>query len=369
MKDSTTRTVLAAAAVMVAVVSVAAAAVVLVNVDVSVKPSMDDATTSAFDEMPTFSEETETIEVPAGPALEPSSRIDAETVYGRQFAAFRSPTTSLTFDLGVTGVIDAGDVLVTAMGLPNPRSSSLDAVEFVALDADDGSVRWKASPGTVDVCASVPVQGDIVCLDSYSDVQSLVTIGTNDGVVKRIPVPEDWYVYAIESDGTSVLLLEGSPEDGESVLHGGSVNALDRMWRLPITTSMGWEGLSGTVIHTADGRGVVAMGGEATFFDPTTGAPVRGLDMTSDDTVVDSTGATVWELPDPFDPDKVIGNTRYSIDGPAYVATTDFGDVRWHWTIPAGSDGFTDSGTIAQTRSGVFFLGTDSMVRLESVPS
>ncbi|MDI9932924.1 hypothetical protein QM588_21095 [Rhodococcus sp. IEGM 1354] len=369
MKDSTTRTVLAAAAVMVAVVSVAAAAVVLVNVDVSVKPSMDDATTSAFDEMPTFSEETETIEAPAGPALEPGWQIDAETVYGRQFAAFRSPTASLTFDLGVTGVIDAGDVLVTAMGLPNPRSSSLDAVEFVALDAADGSVRWKKSPGAVDECASVPVQGEIVCLDTYSDVQSIVVIGLAGGDARRMPIPEDWFAYALESDGTSVFVLEGNPEDGESVLHGGSIDALDRMWSRPITSFAGWDGVSDQLIHAADGRGVVTLGGEATFFDPTTGAPVDSLDMTSDDTIVDSTGATVWELPDPFDTDKVIGNTRYSIDGPAYVATTDSGEVRWHWTIPDGRGGFTDNGTIVQTRSGVFFLGTDSMVRLESVPS
>lgn len=72
VKDSTTRTVLAAAAVTVAVVSVAAAAVVLVNVDVSVKPSMDDATTSAFDEMPTFSEETETLRCRLGRRSSPA---------------------------------------------------------------------------------------------------------------------------------------------------------------------------------------------------------------------------------------------------------------------------------------------------------
>ncbi|MDI9896302.1 hypothetical protein QM797_16375 [Rhodococcus sp. IEGM 1381] len=310
-----------------------------------------------------------TSEAPAGPALEPTWQIDAETVYGRDFAAFRSPTASLTFDLGVAGVIDAGDVLVTAMGLPNPRSSSVDAVEFVALDSAKGAVRWKESLGGVDVCASVPVGDRIVCLDSYSDVQSIVTVGLVDGVANRIPIPEAWYVYAIESDGTSVFLLEGSPEDGESVLCGGSVVAFGRMWSFPVTSSAGWDGLSGKVIHTANGRGVATMGGEATFFDPVTGALVDGLALDSGTTVVDTNGATVWELPDPYETDKTIGETRYSIDGRSYVATAASGEVRWRWPIPDGHDGFTDNGTIAETQSGVFFLGADSMVRLESAPS
>ncbi|TFI43377.1 hypothetical protein E4P29_10075 [Rhodococcus sp. 1R11] len=369
MKDSMARTARAGAAVVVAVASVAAAAVVLVNADVSVDSSVGEATTSAFDEMPTFSQETETTVAPAGPALEPSWQIDAEAVYGRNFAAFRSPAANLQFDSSVTGVIDGDDVLVTAVGLPNPRSYSVDAIEFAAFDADDGSVRWKKSPGAVDECASVPVQSEIVCLDSYSDVPSIVRIGVDDGESRRTPMPEAWFAYAVESDGSSVFVLEGNPEDGESVLHGGSINALDRMWSRPITSFAGWDGVEGPLIHVSDGRGLVTLGGEATFFDQRTGTPLEGLELLPDATTVAEDGAEVWKLRDPYATETSVGDTVYSFEEDALVATTASNDVRWRWPLPKRPDGFTESGSIAQTRSGVFFLGTDSMVRLESVPS
>ncbi|OZD05277.1 hypothetical protein CH275_11075 [Rhodococcus sp. 06-235-1A] len=365
MTDSQKRsTVRAGVAVAVAAVSVVAAVVVVSMQDVPAEQPLDVQAMT-----PTFSEETTTTQAPSGPILDPTWQIDAETVYGRQFAAFRSPAADLQYDSSVTGVIDAGDVLVTAVGLPNPRSYSVDSIEFVAIDAEGGDVRWKKSPGSVDECASVPVQGDIVCLDSYSDVPSIVSIGVDGGETRRTPIPEAWFPYAIESDGTSVYLLEGNPEDGESVLHGGSIDSLDRMWSRPIASLAGWDGVEGPLIHVSDGRGLVTLGGEATFFDPQTGAPIEGLELTSDSTVVDAGGADVWTLRDPYASETTVGNTAYSFEENALVATTESDDVRWRWPLPERSDGFTESGSFVDTRSGVFFLGTDSMVRLESVPS
>ncbi|CCQ14725.1 putative uncharacterized protein [Rhodococcus sp. AW25M09] len=365
MTDSQRRsTIRAAVAIAVAAVSVVVAAVVVVSMqdDPVEQPSGIQAMT------PTYSEETTDTQAPTGPILDPTWRIDAETVYGREFAAFRSPAADLQYDSSVTGVIDAGDVLVTAVGLPNPRSYSVDAIEFVAIDSDDGGVRWKKSPGSVDECASVPVGDDIVCLDSYSDVASIVRIGVDDGEVLRTPIPEDWFPYAIESDGASVYLLEGNPEDSESVLHGGSPDALDRMWSRPITSFAGWDGVDGTLIHVADERGLVTLGGESTFFDPRTGQPLDGLELTSDGVVVDNNGTQLWQLRDTYASDATIGDTVYSIDGEAVVATT-AGDIRWRWPLADGARGFTEWGSIVQTRSGVYFLGNDSMVRLESVPT
>ncbi|MEW2015810.1 hypothetical protein [Rhodococcus sp. NPDC076796] len=354
----------AGVAVAVAAVSVVAAVVVVSKQDVSAEqPSDSQAMT------PTFSEETITTQVPSGPVLDPSWQIDAETVYGRRFAEFRSPAADLLFDSGITGAVDAGDVLVTAIGLPNPRSYSVDAIEFVAVDAEDGDVRWKKSPGSVDQCASEPVRDDIVCLDSYSDAPSIVRIGVDDGEARRTPLPEAWFPYAIESDGESVFLLEGNPEDGESVLYGGSVDALDDMWSRPITSSAGWEGVGSELIHVSDGRGLVTLGGEATFFDPRTGTAVEGLELASDSTVVDESGSDVWALRDPYASETFVGDTVYSFDENALVATANSRDVRWRWPLRERSDGFTESGSIIETRSGVFFLGTGSMVRLESVPS
>ncbi|WP_032384355.1 hypothetical protein [Rhodococcoides fascians] len=354
----------AGVAVAVAVVSVVAAVLVMSMQDDPIEQPSDSLAMT-----PTFSEEATTTQAPPGPVLDPSWRIDAEAVYGRNFAAFRSPAANLQFDSSVTGVIDGDDVLVTAVGLPNPRSYSVDAIEFAAFDADDGSVRWKKSPGAVDECASVPVQSEIVCLDSYSDVPSIVRIGVDDGEARRTPMPEAWFAYAVESDGSSVFVLEGNPEDGESVLHGGSIDALDRMWSRPITSFAGWDGVEGPLIHVSDGRGLVTLGGEATFFDPRTGTPFEGLELLPDATAVAEDGAEVWKLREPYATETSVGDTVYSFEEDALVAATASNDVRWRWPLPKRPDGFTESGSIAQTRSGVFFLGTDSMVRLESVPS
>ncbi|MDZ7930267.1 MAG: hypothetical protein U5N21_09560 [Rhodococcus sp. (in: high G+C Gram-positive bacteria)] len=318
----------AGVAVAVAAVSVVAAVVVVSKQDVSVEQPPDSQAMT-----PTFSEETITTQAPTGPVLDPSWHIDAETVYGRRFAEFRSPAADLMFDSGTTGVVDAGDVLVTAIGLPNPRSYSVDAIEFVAVDAEDGDVRWKKSPGTVDQCASEPVRDDIVCLDSYSDAPSIVRIGVDDGEARRTPLPEAWFPYAIESNGESVFLLEGNPEDGESVLRGGSPDALDLMWSRPITSSAGWDGVGGPLIHVADGRGLVTLGGEATFFDPNTGTPLEDLELTSANVVVDESGTEVWTLRDPYASTTEIGNTVYSFEENALVATADSNDVRWRWPL------------------------------------
>ncbi|MEK8069807.1 PQQ-binding-like beta-propeller repeat protein [Rhodococcoides navarretei] len=357
-------TIRAGVAVAVAVVSVIAAVVVVSMHDVPVEQPADIQAMT-----PTFSPETITTQVPSGPVLDPSWQLDAEAVYGREFAAFRSPAADLMFDSGATGAIDAGDVLVTAVGLPNPRSYSVDAIEFVAVDAGDGDVRWKKSPGSVDQCASEAVGDEIVCLDSYSDSPSIVRIGVDDGEARRTTIPEAWFPYAIESDGGSVFLLEGNPEDGESVLRGGSVDALDQMWSRPITSSAGWEDVAGPLIHVDDGRGVVTLGGEATFFDPRTGTPVDGLELTTGATVVDLSGTEVWALQDPYSSETIVGNTVYSFEENALMATTNSNDVRWRWPLPEGVDGFTESGSIVEAQSGVFFLGTESMVRLESVPT
>lgn len=354
----------AGVAVSVAVASVVAAVLVMSMQDGAVEQPSDSRAM-----LSTIPEATTTTEVPTGPLLDPTWRIDAETVYGRQFAAFRSPADDLVYDSSATGVIDAGAVLVTAAGLPNPRSYSVDSIEFVAIDAGDGSVRWKKSPGSVDRCASEPVGDDIICLDSYSDVPSIVRVSVADGEARRTPIPEAWFPYAIESDGQSVFLLEGNPEDGESVLHGGSIDALDRMWARPITSFAGWDGVAGPLIHVSDGRGLVTLGGEASFFDPQTGTPLAGLELTSDSTVVDAGGADVWTLRDPYASETTVGNTSYSFEENAVVATTVSNDVRWRWPLAEKADGFTESGSIVETGSGVFFLGTDSIVRLESVPS
>lgn len=109
------------------------------------------------------------------------------------------------------------------------------------------------------------------------------------------------------------------------------------------------------LIHVSDGRGLVTLGGEATFFDPRTGTPLDGLELTSDTTVVDAGGADVWTLRGPYASETTVGNTACSFEENALVATTESNDVRWRWPLPERSDGFTESGRSSRPRRGCPF--------------
>ncbi|KZF12653.1 MAG: PQQ-binding-like beta-propeller repeat protein [Rhodococcus sp. (in: high G+C Gram-positive bacteria)] len=349
-----------AAAVVVAVVAVAAAVLALSRGDVENPPVSEAEFPSELDVVTT------TVQT-SGPIHTPAWSADARSAYGREFAAFRSPAAGLMFDSGAYGVVDGGDVLVAAMGLPNPRSYSLDDVELVGIDVSDGAVKWSASPGGIDSCASRPARGELLCLDPYSDAPAVVAVSVADGAIRRIPLPDGWFPFAIESDGDSVYILEGNPEDSESVLHGGTVDALADAWSLPIESFAPWEGVEGTLIHVDDERGVVTLGGEAEFFETGTGAAVGDLELRSETSVVDTgSGDEVWQLRDPYATEISVGQTRYAQSGDSITAADiGTGDIEWTWPLPTGSDGFPASGSIVEAESGVYFLDSDSIVQLE----
>jgi outer membrane protein assembly factor BamB len=355
------RSVRAGLAVTVAVASVVAAVAVVARHDTPATP--DQANVSSFEQVPTT-------EAPPESTLDPQWQVDAETVYGREFAAFRAPTGGLQFDSGTYGLIDAGDIVVTAAGLPNPRTYGVDEGKLVGIDAADGQVSWSVSPGGVVGCGSRPVGGEILCLDSYADVPAIVAVAVRDGALRRVPLPGGWFPFAVETDGTSVYLLDGNPEDSESVLRGGSLDALGSSWSRPVSAFAPWEGVDGTLIHVSDGRGVVTLGGEAEFFDPRTGSPLSGLELRDPTSVVDiDTGDEVWRLTDPYAPTVTVGGTDYIFDDTfTSITATESGDVRWTWRVPTGADGFVSSGSIAAADSGVYYVSDGSLTLLERSP-
>ncbi|MBY4126921.1 PQQ-like beta-propeller repeat protein [Rhodococcus fascians] len=359
---------LAGVAVAIAVIAVAAAVTVLVTHQ-RPTPEPSDAASAVASTRETATQETATTtEVSSAPTHDPRWQIDAAEVYRRDFAAFVAPTASLQFDSGTNTVIDAGDVLVTALGLPNPRTYLLDDARLVGIDASDGAVLWSVAPnGGLNSCASTPVRGEILCLDSFSSSPAFVAIGVQDSTVRRVPIPTGWLPYAIESDDTSIYVLEGNPEDSESTLHGGDVDALAGAWSLPITAFSPYEGLDGTLIHIDGGRGVVTLGGAAAFFDPRTGAAINDLQLRSDTAVVDTvTGSEVWRLQEPFAGSTTVGETVYTVaDTSVTASAADTGDDKWVWPVPTDASGSTVSGSIVATESGVYFLSSAVMVHLE----
>ncbi|WP_338891923.1 PQQ-binding-like beta-propeller repeat protein [Rhodococcus sovatensis] len=356
-------TVRAGVAVAVAVVAVAAAVIVLVTHQ---RPTAEPSDAASAVSSP--QQAATTTEVSSAPEHDPRWQIDSAEVYGRDFAAFVAPTTSLQFDSGTNAVIDAGDVLVAAVGLPNPRTYLLDDARLVGIAASDGAVLWSVSPdGGLNSCAGTPVRGEILCLDSYSNSPAFVAIGVRDGAVRRVPIPTGWFPYAIESDDTSIYVLEGNPEDSESNLHGGDVDALAAAWSLPITAFAPYEGLDETMIHIDGGYGVVTLGGEAAFFEPRTGAAIDGLELRSDTSVVDTEmGKEVWHLQEPFAGSTTVGETVYTSTGSSVIASAaDTGDDKWVWPVPTDASGSTVSGSIVGTEFGVYFLSSAFVVQLE----
>lgn len=361
-QDASTRASAARAgvAVAVAVAAVAAATTVLITHENRTAASPDNGieVTAPPDSL---------MDDPSAPTHDARWQLDAADVVGREFAAFVSPTESLQFDSGVPEVIDAGGTVVAAVGLPNPRTYMLDQARLVGIDASDGTARWSVAPeGGLDSCADDLVRGEIVCLDPYSDDPGFVAIDVRDGATRRIPMPEGWFPYAIAADDDRLFVLEGNPEDSESVLHGGDLDALDRAWSFPVDAFAPWEGVEGTLIHVADGRGVVTLGGEARFFDPLTGEPVDGLELQASGTVVDTAaGNEVWQLDEPGDTEMNVDGTVYTVTGPSVLASkAGTGEKLWAWNVPTGSDGFPVSGSIQAVGAAMYFVSSSALIQL-----
>lgn len=275
--------------------------------------------------------------------------------------------TSLQFDSGTSDLIDAGETLITAVGLPNPRTYLNDDVKIVGIDATTGALRWSTPTDIgVDTCAATPIGQEIICVDPYSDPPAFLALDVRDGATRRIPVPAEWFPYAIATDGTSLFVLEGNPEDSASVLHGGNVDSLAEAWSLPVTSFALYEDLEGTMIQVDAGRGAVTLGGEITFFDPVTGKSVDGLELRSETTVIDTTtGDEVWRLDGPPGTETTIGDTVYTLTDSSVVASgAGTGGEQWEWALPTDSDGFPAYGSIVEAGTGVYFVSPQSIVCL-----
>ncbi len=361
-QDASTRSsaVRAGVAVAVAVAAVAAATTVIITDENRTAASPDGGIEVTAPPDPLMDD-------PSAPTHDARWQLDAADVVGREFAAFVSPTESLQFDSGLPEVIDAGGTVVAAVGMPNPRTYMLDQARLVGIDASDGTVRWSVAPeGGLDSCADKPIRGEIICLDPYSDDPGFVAIDIRDGAIRRVPMPAGWFPYAIAADDDRLFVLEGNPEDSESVLHGGDLDALAGAWTFPVDAFAPWEGVEGTLIHVAEGLGVVTLGGEARFFDPSTGAPVDGLELEASGAVVDTaTGNEVWQLDEPGDTENNVDGTVYTVTGPSVLASDPgTGETLWAWNVPTDADGFPVSGSIQAVGAAVYFVSSSVLTQL-----
>ncbi|MBJ8348370.1 PQQ-binding-like beta-propeller repeat protein [Antrihabitans sp. YC2-6] len=196
--------------------------------------------------------------------------VTAAEVYGREFAVFLDPVAA---DFGYAGTtfIDAGDTLVTEVGLRNHATDELEGAMMVGIDADNGSIRWRSPAGELGGCAPLAVSDTVFCsAGNYSEEPGFVTIDVDSGDVERTPT--DLSVIAIGASEDAVFVVEGNPEDGDLRLHAESPDDPSAEWTKNIDLSASYEDFyGGQSMSIANGVGVLEIGGEAAGFDLDTG--------------------------------------------------------------------------------------------------
>lgn len=200
----------------------------------------------------------------------------AEEVYGRKFAQFRDPGAGNQGYSSAAAFIDAGDVYITAIGLPDPSNGNFDAPAIVGFDASDGSTVWRRDDVRVDACADRLLLGNLICVSGVDSVEldsTIVLIDATTGEGRSIRTPQ--HVLAVGTDGASVYTVNSTvtPQgyEGTPQLRKGSVDDLDRDWISELPGVAIYAASRGTAI-TVDGTyGLGRFGSTAIGFDSVTG--------------------------------------------------------------------------------------------------
>jgi outer membrane protein assembly factor BamB len=198
--------------------------------------------------------------------------LDAAATYDRQFAVFRNPVYGSGFDSGEPGFVDAGQVLVTMIGLVNQQTSGLDETRLVGVDADTGSVRWETPVESMGGCADTLAAGRMVCYTTpFEDAPVILAVDTENGSVTRTPT--DWTILAMTAADDWLYVMEGDPESEDVQVHSGVPTDPDASWSQRFDLGSAWEDAFGHLMSTEHGQGVLELGGEMAGFDLATGTP------------------------------------------------------------------------------------------------
>lgn len=250
--------------------------------------------------------------------------IDAAALYGAPGAEFRDPVGGTEFDFGGAGFLDAGDTLVTVIGVYDHDAMSLREPKLYGLDAATGAATWAAPATGLGGCAGEPVDGALVCYTGFSAEDSaLIGFDLADGTVTRTPL--DWHVFALAATGDRLYIAEGDVESDDVRVHSGNLADPDAYWTRPYTMGTSWEDLPWDALDVSHGQGVFTLGADMAGFDLRTGEPtwsarLDGCSHTTPafdalvirvDTRCDGSGATRTDLLDGA------GRTLATTGGPA----------------------------------------------------
>lgn len=196
--------------------------------------------------------------------------VDAAEVLGREFAVFRSPLGGTEFNMEMGGFIDADSVVVTMAGMPDRRSYSLDDAELIALDAEDGSVRWRASAVDIGGCSPTLLDGSLLCYSGpYVSAAAYSVFDIESGERRDIVTP--WSPIIAVVSGDDILALEGDIESNDVRVHSGTVEDPEANWSKAFDVGGSWEsGYVEPVMSVRGDLGLISLD-ETLGFDPKTG--------------------------------------------------------------------------------------------------
>ncbi|WP_305093045.1 PQQ-binding-like beta-propeller repeat protein [Prescottella sp. R16] len=244
--------------------------------------------------------------------------LDAAAMYGQSFAEFRDPVTGSEYDWGNPGFVDAGDTLLSIVGVSNGGMSLQDPV-MVGVDAASGDVRWRSPAEELGGCASAVLDGDLVCFTApLADEPALVGFDVDTGEVTRTPT--DWMVFAVATVDDRLYVAEGNIEDADVRLHAGSLAEPDAQWSRPFDVQGWWEDDLTHALDVTHGQGVVALGADLAGFDLDTGEPTWTSSLDGCSRAESTAGALVVTIHTECDGYRRVGTEVVDRAGRALVA-------------------------------------------------
>ncbi|MFD0360043.1 PQQ-binding-like beta-propeller repeat protein [Nocardia sp. GCM10030253] len=187
--------------------------------------------------------------------------------YGRAGAEFRDPRAGTEFDTGGPGFVDAGDTLVTVVGVPDDGMYLRDPV-LVGIDAGTGAQRWRTPAADLRGCGPTPVDDQVVC---FTSDQAMIGYDVATGEVTRTPT--DWLPFAIATLDDRVYVAEGDVESDDVRVHAGTLADPDAYWSQAFSMGTAWEDLPADALDVSHGQGVFTLGVDLAGFDLTSGKP------------------------------------------------------------------------------------------------
>ncbi|WP_280236783.1 PQQ-binding-like beta-propeller repeat protein [Nocardia cyriacigeorgica] len=245
--------------------------------------------------------------------------VDAAATYGEAFAEFRDPAYGTEYDLGGAGFIDAGDTLVTVIGVSGD-DMALREPRMYGFDADTGEQRWQAPASDLGGCADVPVDGALICYTSVSaEEPAVIGYDLDSGAVTRTPV--DWMVFAIAAVDDRVYLAEGDVESDDVRVHSGTLADPDAHWSRSFAMGTAWESLPFDALDVTHGQGVFTLGADLAGFDLATGDPTWNAELNGCSRTTTTSDALLLRVTTECDGYRITGTDLLDRTGRTLAAT------------------------------------------------